>query len=86
MEKCYVIMYGRHRKEPLFVGTETECHKWIMSQASEHIKMRDGRLLVGVLDEPDGKVYDVGQSVMYQIVPSDGKFEIGMLQTADGNN
>ncbi len=85
MEKYYVRMYGRHRKEPLFVGTETECHKWIMSQASEHIKMRDGRLRVGVLDEPDGKVYDVGQSVMYQIVPSDGKFEIGMLQSADGN-
>lgn len=66
-----VVIYGRHSKEPLFVGTETECRKWIFSQASDHIKV-DGRLIVRELHDPDGIAYDVGQAVMYQIVEADG--------------
>jgi len=72
-----VVMFGKHRKLPLIVGTETECKKWIMAQASEHIKLADGRMLVRVLEYPDGNVYDVGQPVMYQIVDA---------TEADGNN
>lgn len=64
-----VVYYGIKNKEVLFEGTETECHKWIISQASEHIKLRDGRLLVRTLHDPDGIAYDVGQALMYQIVP-----------------
>lgn len=77
-------MYGKHRKIALYTGSETECHKWIMSLASEHIRTRDGSLRVGVINEPDGKVYDVGQSIMYQIVDAaDG--EIGIYNEPDGN-
>lgn len=71
-----VVMYGKHSKKPLFVGSETECHEWIMSQASEHIKYTksDGTevVLVRTLQDPDGIAYDVGQAVMYQIVEADG--------------
>lgn len=63
-----VVIYGKHSKKPLFEGTETECRAWIMSQASDHIKLSDGRLLVRVLDDPDGIAYDVGQAIMFQIV------------------
>ena len=67
-----VVIYGKHRKVPLFEGTETECRKWIMSQASEHIKYTkaDGTevMLVRELHDPDGIAYDVGQAIMYQIV------------------
>lgn len=77
-------MYGKHRKIALYTGSETECRKYIMSLASDHIKLADGRLLVRVLDDPDGKVYDVGQSIMYQIVDAaDG--EIGIDNEPDGN-
>ena len=37
-------MYGKHRKLPLVIGTEAECRKWIMSQASEHIKYTKARI------------------------------------------
>lgn len=71
-----VVMYGKHSKKPLFVGNETECRAWIMSQASEHIKYTDAdgntRLLVRELHDPDGIAYDVGQPVMYQIIEADG--------------
>lgn len=66
--KKKVVLYGKHRKLPLFVGTETECYGWIMRHASEHIKTRDGSLRVRVLKDPDGNAYDVGYSFMYQIV------------------
>ena len=66
--KKKVIQYGTNKKETLFEGTETECRKWVMSQASDHIKRSDGRLLVGVIEDPDGIAYDVGQSIIYQIV------------------
>ena len=67
-----VVMYGKHSKKPLFVGSETECRKWVLSQASDHIKLDDGRLLVRELHDPDGIAYDVGQAIMYQIVEADG--------------
>jgi len=77
-----VVMYGRHSKKPLFVGTETECHDWIMSQASEHIKYTkaDGTevMIVRELHDPDGIAYDVGQAVMYQIVEADGNEKEGL--------
>jgi len=75
-----VVMYGKHRKLPLFVGTETECRAWIMRQASDHIKLADGRLLVRELHDPDGIAYDVGQAVMYQIVEADGNETEGIEQ------
>lgn len=67
-----VVIYGENRKLPLFVGTETECRKWVLSQASDHIKLDDGRLLVRELEDPDGIAYDVGQAVMFQIIEADG--------------
>lgn len=78
MANCKVVMFGKHSKKPLFVGEQTECIKWIMGQASEHIKLSDGRVLCRVLEYPDGDVYDVGQAVMFQILPADGN-EIGLL-------
>ena len=75
-----VVMYGKHRKIPFFVGTETECREWIMRQASDHIKRADGSLLVRVIEDPDGIAYDVGQAVMYQIVEADGNDTIGIEQ------
>ena len=82
-----VVMYGNHSKKPLFIGTETECRKWIFSLASDHIKLENGGLLVRELHDPDGIAYDVGQAVMYQIVDAtaaDGT--LGMCQyEADGN-
>jgi hypothetical protein len=79
-----VVMYGKHRKLPLFVGTETECRAWIMRQASEHIKYTnaDGKevMLVRELHDPDGIAYDVGQPVMYQIVEVDGNDTEGIEQ------
>lgn len=75
-------MYGKHSKKPLFIGTETECRAWIMSQASEHIKYIDAdgnvRLLVRELHDLDGIAYDVGQPVMYQIVEADGNATKGI--------
>ena len=69
-------MYGKHSKKPLFVGTETECRAWIMSQASEHIKYTNAYgvscLRVNVIYDADGVAYDVGQPIMYQIVEADG--------------
>lgn len=78
--KKKVVMYGKHRKLPLFVGTETECRAWIMRQASDHIKLADGRLLVRELADPDGPTYDVGRPVMYQIVDADGNDDVGIEQ------
>lgn len=79
-----VVMYGKHRKLPLFVGTETECRAWIMQQASEHIKYTnaDGKevMLVRELHDPDGIAYDVGQAVMYQIIEADGNDTKGIEQ------
>ena len=79
-----VVMYGKHKKLPLFVGTETECRTWIMRQASEHIKYTkpDGSkvTLVKELHDPDGIAYDVGQAVMYQIVEADGNDTKGIEQ------
>lgn len=79
-----VIVYGKHRKLPLFVGTETECRAWIMKQASEHIKYTnaDGKevMLVRELHDPDGIAYDVGQAVMYQIIEADGNDTKGIEQ------
>jgi len=67
-----VVMYGRHSKKPLFVGTEEECLKWIFSQASDNIKYikEDGTeaMLVREVHAKEGIAYDVGQPVMYQIV------------------
>ena len=84
-------MYGKHRKLPLFIGTETECRAWIMSQASDHIRYTgsDGkeRLLVRVLQDPDGEAFDVGQAVMYQIIEAtEADGTVGMYQyEVDGN-
>ncbi len=88
-----VVMYGKHRKLPLVIGTETECRRWIMSQASEHIKYTnaDGKevMLVRELHDPDGIAYDVGQAIMYQIVEAteaDGTEGIYQNElVADGN-
>ena len=70
-----VVMYGKHKKLPLFIGTETECRAWIMRQASEHIKYTnaDGKevMLVRELRDTDGLAYDVGQAVMYQNAKAD---------------
>jgi hypothetical protein len=72
-----VVYYGIRKKEVLFEGTETECREWIMSQASEHIKYTkaDGTevMLVRTLQDPDGIAYDVGQALMFQIVPDGNK-------------
>lgn len=77
-------MYGKHRKLPLFVGTETECRAWIMREASEHIKYTnaDGKelMLVRELHDPDGIAYDVGRAVMYQIIEVDGNDTKGIEQ------
>ena len=71
-----VQMYGKHRKIALYTGTETECEKYILSMCKENIYR--------VLFMPDGNVYDIGQSVMYQIVDAaDG--EIGIDNEPDGN-
>lgn len=71
-----VVIYGTHNKEPLFIGTETECREWIISQASEHIKYTraDGAevMLIRELQDADGIIYDVGQAILYQIVEADG--------------
>lgn len=78
----YVRFYGTHSKKPLFVGTEIECKKYIFSHATDEIKRPDGRLLVRVVEDPDGNAYDIGRSYMYQIVdtPADGSIEIGIDQ------
>lgn len=78
----YVRFYGHHSKQPLFVGTETECMKYIIHYASDHIKLADGRVLIRELDDPDGKAFDVGHAYMYQLVkaPADGSIEIGIDQ------
>ena len=83
-------MYGKHRKIALYTGSETECREYIMSLASDHIKYTkpDGTevMLVRELAFPDGTVYDVGQSVMYQIVDAaDGEIGIDNPCWADGN-
>ena len=82
--KKKVVFYGKHKKLPLFVGTETECREWIMRQASDHIKYTkaDGTevMLIRELHDPDGIAYDVGQAVMYQIVDADGNDTIGIEQ------
>ena len=71
-----VVMYGKHRKIALYTGSETECEKYILSMCKENIYR--------VLHMPDGNVYDIGQSVMYQIVDAaDG--EIGIYNEPDGN-
>lgn len=67
-------MYGKHRKIALFTGSETECHEYILDMCKP---LADGRRIYRVLHMPDGNVYDVGQSVMYQIVDAaDG--EVGI--------
>ena len=78
----YVRFYGNHSKKPLFVGSETECMKYIVSHASDHIKLADGRLLMRKLEDPDGHAFDVGHGYMYQLVkaPADGSIEIGIDQ------
>lgn len=64
-----VQMYGKHRKIALFTGSETECENYILAMCTDGIYR--------VLHMPDGNVYDVGQSVMYQIVDAaDG--EVGI--------
>lgn len=69
-------MYGKHRKIALYTGSETECEKYILNMCKENIYR--------VLDMPDGKVYDIGHSVMYQIVDAaDG--EVGIYNEPDGN-
>lgn len=71
-----VVMYGKHRKIALYTGSETECEKYILSMCKENIYR--------VLYMPDGNVYDIGQSVMYQIVDAaDG--EVGIYNEPDGN-
>ena len=71
-----VVMYGKHRKIALYTGTETECEKYILSMCEEKIYR--------VLYMPDGNVYDIGHSIMYQIVnAADG--EIGIDNEPDGN-
>ena len=67
--KKKVIMWGRHRKWPLFVGTETECEEFILRNCKA---LADGRKIYRVIYEPDGKVYDIGCSVLYQIQDADG--------------
>ena len=67
-----VVMYDIHSNTPLFMGTETECRQWVLSQADEHIRLADGKLIVRELYAPDGIIYDVGRAVMYQIVDADG--------------
>lgn len=62
--KKIVVMWGRYEKWPLFVGTETECEEFILCNCKS---LADGRKIYRIIYEPDGKVYDVGQSVMYQI-------------------
>lgn len=62
--KKVVVMWGRHRKLPLFVGTETECEDFILRNCEA---LPGGRKIYRVILEPDGNVYDVGQSVLYQI-------------------
>ncbi len=59
-----VVLYGKHRKLPFFVGTETECEAWILRHSNIHEYYR-------VLHFPDGNAYDVGYSFMYQIVNAD---------------
>lgn len=62
--KYQVVMWGRHKKWPLFIGTETECEDFILANCTEKIYR--------VIYEPDGKVYDIGTSVLYQIRKADG--------------
>lgn len=66
--KKKVVMWGKHRKWPLFIGTETECEDFILRNCEEI----DGRKIYRVIYEADGNVYDVGQTVMYQIQDADG--------------
>ncbi len=62
--KKKVVMWGRHRKWPLFIGTETECEDFILCNCTDGIYR--------IIYEPDGKVYDIGQTVLYQIKDTDG--------------
>ena len=67
-------MYGNHKKVALFVGSETECEKYILKMCKDSIYR--------VLHMPDGNVYDIGQSIMYQIVDAaDG--EVGIDNPVD---
>lgn len=69
-----VQMYGKHRKIALFVGSETECHEYILDMCEP---LTDGRKIYREIYAADGTVYDIGRSVMYQIVDAaDG--EIGI--------
>ena len=85
-----VIMYGRHSKKPLVIGTETECVEWIFKQASEDIKLPDGRMIYREIHDPAGIAYDVGGPVLYQVVEAtDADGNEGIYQselTADGKN
>ena len=77
-----VIMYGKHRKIALYTGSETECEKYILSMCQPYNEQ--GKCLYRELHMPDGKVYDIGHSIMYQIVDAaDG--EIGIYNEPDGN-
>ena len=49
--KYQVVMWGRHKKWPLFIGTETECEDFILANCTEKIYR--------VIYEPDGKVYHI---------------------------
>ena len=33
--KYQVVMWGRHKKWPLFIGTETECEDFILANCTE---------------------------------------------------
>lgn len=62
-----VVEYNKD-KSILFTGTEEECIKYIMSQASEHIKISDKRIIYRVIEDSEGDVYDVGRATLYQIL------------------
>ena len=76
--KYQVVMWGRHKKWPLFIGTETECEDFILASCEP---LADGRKIYRVIYEPDGKVYDIGTSVLYQIKKADGNWEKGIAQS-----
>lgn len=76
-----VQMYGKHRKIALYTGTETECENYILSMCEP---LSDGRKIFRVIYAADGNVYDIGHSIMYQIVDAaDG--EVGIYNEPDGN-
>lgn len=86
----YVRFYEHHNKKPLFVGTETECMRYICAHATDYVVKIGGGLLIREIEDPDGHAFDVGQAYMYQIVdaPADGSIEIGIdqaYQLADGS-